>query len=164
MRISEPKKDINKFKEILLYILNKVSKKQIIKESLIYKILYFIDFDFYEKYEEQIMGLTYIKKRIGPVPLEFRDVFYEMKRSKDIIKLNKKYISFTKPNLTKIKNREIKIIDSVLNRLLKMDLSELREYCNRDVPCSVSEKNEIINYEAVFYRNKIYSVRNYGKL
>ena len=49
MRINVPQKNLGKFKEVLLYILNKVGSKSNIGETVIYKLLYFIDFDFYEK-------------------------------------------------------------------------------------------------------------------
>ncbi|MCX6007767.1 MAG: helix-turn-helix transcriptional regulator, partial [Chloroflexi bacterium] len=50
IRINVPEKNLGKFKEVLLYILNKVGSKPNIGESVIYKLLYFIDFDFYERY------------------------------------------------------------------------------------------------------------------
>ena len=66
MRISVPQKNVQKFKEVLLYILNKVGAKENIGETVIYKLLYFIDFDFYERYEEQLIGATYIKTNTAP--------------------------------------------------------------------------------------------------
>ena len=63
IRINVPQKNLEKFKEVLLYILNKVGSKPNIGETVIYKLLYFIDFDFYEKYEEQLIGATYIKNK-----------------------------------------------------------------------------------------------------
>ena len=69
VRINVPQKNLEKFKEVLLYILNKVGSKPNIGETVIYKLLYFIDFDFYEKYEEQLIGATYIKNRYGPTPI-----------------------------------------------------------------------------------------------
>ncbi len=45
----------------LLYVLNKVGCKYNVGETVLYKLLYFIDFDFYEKYEEQLIGATYVK-------------------------------------------------------------------------------------------------------
>src|SRR4030067_1604115 len=54
MRISVPQKNLQKFKEVLLYILNKVGSKPNIGETVIYKLLYFIDFEFYVKHEEQL--------------------------------------------------------------------------------------------------------------
>jgi len=61
MRISIPQKNLEKFKEVLLYVLSKVGGKPNVGEAVVYKLLYFIDFDFYEKFEEQLIGATYIK-------------------------------------------------------------------------------------------------------
>lgn len=47
-----------KAKEAILYLLNKcggMTKKKL------QCLLYFIDFDFYEKYEEHFLGFTYLK-------------------------------------------------------------------------------------------------------
>ncbi|GAI54154.1 unnamed protein product, partial [marine sediment metagenome] len=66
MRINVPQRNLEKFKEVLLYLLNKIASKPNIGETVLYKILYFIDFDFYEKYEEQLIGATYKKNRYGP--------------------------------------------------------------------------------------------------
>ena len=74
IRINLPQKNLNKFKEVLLYILNKVGSKPNIGETVIYKLLYFIDFDYYEKYEDQLIGATYLKNNYGPTPIEFRKV------------------------------------------------------------------------------------------
>src|SRR4030042_3366206 len=59
IRIVMPRANVKKFKEVLLYILSKVGAKPNIGETVLYKLLYFIDFDFYEKYEEQLIGATY---------------------------------------------------------------------------------------------------------
>ncbi|GAI19407.1 unnamed protein product, partial [marine sediment metagenome] len=55
IRINVPQKKISKFKEVLLYVLEKVGAKPNVGETVLYKLLYFIDFDFYEKYEEQLI-------------------------------------------------------------------------------------------------------------
>ena len=65
VRINVPQKNLSKFKEVLLYILNKAGSKPNVGESVIYKLLYFIDFNYYEKYEEQLIGATYIKNNYG---------------------------------------------------------------------------------------------------
>src|SRR3990167_2670304 len=61
MRISIPQKNLAKFKEVLLYVLSQVGGKPNVGETVLYKLLYFIDFDFYEKFEEQLIGTTYIR-------------------------------------------------------------------------------------------------------
>jgi hypothetical protein len=55
IRISVPQKNLKNFKEALLYILNKVGSKPNVGETVIYKLLYFVDFDYYEKFEEQFI-------------------------------------------------------------------------------------------------------------
>lgn len=71
VRIDIPQNNILKFKQVLLYILNKVGAKPNVGQTVIYKLLYFIDFDYYELFEEQLMGLTYIKDTYGPTPVDF---------------------------------------------------------------------------------------------
>ena len=61
MRINVPAKNLDRFREVLLYILGKVGSKPNVGETVIYKLLYFIDFNYYEKYEEQLIGATYLK-------------------------------------------------------------------------------------------------------
>ena len=60
IRNSQPKLNIKKAKNVILYLLNK-SNGAMTKEKL-FCLLYFIDFDFYEKYEEHFVGFTYYKK------------------------------------------------------------------------------------------------------
>ena len=47
MRVSVPEKNVKKFKEVLLYVLEKVGNKPNVGMTVLYKLLYFIDFDFY---------------------------------------------------------------------------------------------------------------------
>lgn len=59
MRRSTCEPKIDKAKEAILYILNALNETD--EESLM-NILYFLDFNFYEKYEEHFLGLNYLKK------------------------------------------------------------------------------------------------------
>jgi len=171
VRINVPQKNLEKFKEVLLYILNKVGSKPNIGETVIYKLLYFIDFDFYEKYEEQLIGATYIKNRYGPTPIEFKKVVDKMIEAGEIIRVEStyfeypqtKYLPLRKPDLSKLKAHEIEIIDEVLNRLSDMNASQISEYSHNDVPWLTTEDQERIEYEAVFYRTPPYSVREYSE-
>lgn len=169
IRISVPQKNLEKFKEILLYILNKVGSKPNIGETVLYKLLYFIDFNFYEKYEEQLIGATYIKNHYGPTPKEFTKIVSTME-GKELVKISDryfqypqtKYLPLREPRLTKLKANEIKTIDDVLEKLSDMNASQISDYSHNDVPWLTTEDGEIIDYEAVFYRILPYSVRSYG--
>lgn len=171
MRISVPQKNLQKFKEVLLYILNKVGAKENIGETVIYKLLYYIDFDFYEKYEEQLIGATYIKNKYGPTPVEFVKIIERMIEGKDIEKVKSEYFNFPqtkylpcrKPDLAKLKANEIEVIDDVLNRLSDMNGSQISTYSHNDVPWITTADGETIEYESVFYRTPPYSVRAYAE-
>ena len=171
VRINLPQKNLKKFKEVLLYILNKIGSKPNIGETVIYKLLYFIDFDFYEKYEEQLIGATYIKNHYGPTPIEFKKVVDKMTEDKEIIKVESnyfkypqtKYLPLRKADLSKLKAHEIEAIDDVLNRLSDMNAVQISEYSHNDVPWLTTEDEKIIEYESVFYRTSPYSMREYSE-
>ena len=169
MRISVPQKNLLKFKEVFLYILNKVGSKPNIGETVIYKLLYFIDFDFYEKYEEQLVGATYMKNQYGPTPIEFIKIVDQMINNEEIEKVKSgyfsypqtKYLPLRKPDLTKFKANEIEVINDVLNRLSDMNGAQISAYSHSDVPWITTNDDETIEYESVFYRTPPYSVRAY---
>lgn len=169
IRISVPQKNLEKFKEVLLYILGKVGSKPNVGQTVLYKLLYYIDFDFYERYEEQLIGATYIKNHHGPTPKEFVKIVEKME-GKDLVKVDDKYFKYPqtkylpkrKPDLTKLKAHEIKMIDEVIERLSDLNAAEISEYSHNDVPWQTTEEGAIIDYESVFYRTPPYSVRNYN--
>jgi len=170
-RISVPQKNAEKFKEVLLYILSKIGGRPNVGETVIYKLLYFIDFDFYEKFEEQLIGATYIKNHFGPTPVEFKTIVDDMIKNGEIVKvetsyfdhMQKKYLPVRDPDLTKLKDaRELQHIDEVIARLGEKNAKELSEYSHGDTPWIIAKDNQPINYEAVFYRGANTSVRNYG--
>ena len=167
IRINIPQKNLKKFKEVLLYILNKVGSKPNIGETVLYKILYFIDFDYYEKYEEQLIGATYQKNHYGPTPTEFIKIVKEME-GEDLKKIKDDYFKYPRtkylpkrePDLSSLNANEIQMIDTVLNRLADMNASQISKYSHGDVPWLTTEDGEIIEYESVFYRTNPYSVRD----
>ena len=169
MRINVPQKNLDKFREILLYILNKVGSKPNIGETVIYKLLYFIDFDFYEKYEEQLIGATYVKNHYGPTPIEFKKIVEKMIDDKQIVTVKDsyfdypqtKYLPLRKADLSGLRANEVELIDSVLNKLSDMNATQISDYSHNDVPWLTTEDGKIIEYEAVFYRTPMYSVREY---
>ena len=170
MRISVPELKVDKFREVLLYILNRVGSRPNVGETVIWKLLYFIDFDFYERYEEHLIGATYIKNKFGPTPVESAKIVSKMLESGEIIAVKtqrsgfdqKRYIANREPDLSKLKANEIKLIDEVLERLSHMGARQISEYSHGDIPWVTTEEQARIDYESVFYRTPQYSVRDYG--
>ncbi|MBU1123347.1 helix-turn-helix domain-containing protein [Patescibacteria group bacterium] len=169
MRINIPQEKMEKFREILLYILLKIGAKPNVGETVIYKILYFIDFDFYEKYEEQLMGLKYIKNHHGPSPVGFTKVVQQMEAEGDLVRVKskyfqydqKKYVPRREPDLSGVSSQELRHIDAELARLSDMNAAQIREFSHEDVPWKVHKMGELLDYEYVFYRESPYSMRSY---
>lgn len=144
IRINIPQENKEKFKNVLLYILNKVGAKPNVGKTVIYKLLYFIDFNHYEKYEKQIMGLTYIKAPKGPMPIKFEDMIKEMEKEQELTEINSKYfgkdqkkymplISIEKSQ-DNLSGSEIQTIDAVLNKYSDLSATEISELSHRDTP------------------------------
>ena len=169
LRISVPQKNVEKFREVVLYLLEQVGARPNVGETVIYKLLYFIDFDYYEKYEEQLIGATYQKNHFGPTPLEFRQIVDTMIEEGELETHTrdyhgypqKRYLPLREPNLAVLNGREIELIGEVIRRMSEMSATQISEYSHGDIPWLTAEDGEIIQYEAVFYRTPRYSVREY---
>lgn len=169
MRIILPRANVKKFKEVLLYVLEKAGARPHIGETAIYKLLYFIDFDYYEKFEEQLIGAKYIKNHFGPTPVEFKKITEQMIKNGEIEKIKskyfqhdqKKYLPRRQADLKILSAQEIQHIDEVLSRLSWKNATELSNYSHSDTPWRVHKMGEEISYETVFYRDDDHSVRNY---
>lgn len=170
VRISVPAKNVRKFKEVLLYLLSKVGAKPHVGETVLYKLLYFIDFNYYEKYEEQLIGATYIRNHHGPSPREFIKIVTEMIDKKELVLVKnkhfqfeqKKYLPLREPDLSQFNANEIKLIDDVLDQLSNMNAATISEYSHKDVPWVVTPAGKPIDYETAFYRTAPYSMRTYN--
>ena len=171
-RVGVPRENLQKFKEILLYILEKVGGKENVGQTVLYKLLYFIDFDYYEKYEKPIIGAHYIKNHYGPTPVSFIKVVRSMEetdeietvRSKYFQHEQKKYLPHRSPDLSTLNAQEKAHIDAVLARLSDKNATELSEYSHNDVPWAVAKSGQPIKYEHVFYRSDEYSQRSHEEL
>ena len=168
-RFTMPKLDKEKFKQVLLYILEKCGAKPNVGETVLYKLLYFCDFDFYELYEKPLTGMKYRKINYGPAPCDFDELVEEMIKNDELKRISteyygnpqKKYIPLINADLKEIGVEGKEVIDKVINKLSDMDATRIAEYSHQDIPCDTTPDKEVIDYELVFYRKPAYSVRNY---
>jgi len=166
-----PKFNKDKFKQVLLYILDKCGAKANVGETVLYKLLYFSDFNYYELFEEHLTGAAYRKISYGPAPYDFQHIVQEMIGEGKLKKVTTEY--FGKPqkkylplvnadiNLWKWSAREKEVIDKVIERLSGMDATTISEFSHEDIPWEVTKDKEIIDYDTVFYRKPPFSVRAY---
>lgn len=170
LQIRTVEKNPDKFKQVVLYVLNKVGEKPNVGETVLNKLLYFIDFDYYEKFEESLMGGTYLKNDYGPTSVELGPLIKEMQERGEIEAitserfgyLQKKYLARINPDLDILSEHEIGHIDEVLERLAGKSATELKQHSHEDMPWrSARDYKEPLSYESVFYRDERHSVREY---
>ena len=168
-RISVPQEKVEKFKEVLLYILERIGARPNIGEAVVCKLMYFIDFDYYEKFEEQLIGAKYIKNHFGPTPVAFPEIIAQMEEEGDLTRVikkyfqhdQKKYLPRRSADLSNFSAQEKELIDWEIERFKGFNATKMRDYSHRDVPWIGANDLQQINYEAVFSRTDEFSVRQY---
>ncbi|MBZ0242905.1 MAG: DUF4065 domain-containing protein [Bacteroidales bacterium] len=170
-RVSTPTLQLNKFKNVLLYLLESCAGKPNIGEIELYKLLYFSDFNYYELYEEHLTGAKYRKLPFGPVPEKLDTIINQMIVDGHLQRVKTTYfglpqtrfLPLTKPKLTELKASEIAVIDSVVEQMSDWSAAAISNYAHKDMPWLASKDGQLINYELAFYRELPFSVRNYSE-
>jgi transcriptional regulator with XRE-family HTH domain len=168
-RISVPTLQISKFKNVLLYILERCAGKPNVGETILYKLLYFSDFNYYEMYEEHLTGAAYRKLPYGPVPQKLDIIIGQMIENGQLKRVKTayhgypqtRYLPLEKANLTELRASEKEIIDRVIEQMSDWSAAMLSNYSHGDKPWKASKEGEEINYELAFYRRPPYSIRVY---
>ncbi len=172
LKVSIPKESKEKFEQVLLYILQKVGAKPNVGLTVLYKLLYFIDFGFYERYRKHLMGLTYIKNTHGPTPRNFKKLVSELEgkgvveevQSSFFKRDQKKYLPHKSPDLSKLSAQELAFIDEILLKYSDKTAKELSELSHKDTPWKAVQPRENLDYDLVFYRPDELSVGEYDEL
>ena len=170
-RISVPTLKVNKFKNVLLYILERCAGKPNVGETVLYKLLYFSDFNYYELYEEHLTGAKYRKLPYGPVPQKIDTIIGQMMESRQIKRIKTeyfdtmqtRYIPLVKADLTTLGASEKEVIDKVIEQMSDWSATAISNYSHKDLPWEVTDEGKDISYELAFYREQPYSVRVYNE-
>lgn len=169
LRISVPSLNINKFKNVLLYILESCAGKPNVGETVLNKLLYFCDFNFYELYEEHLTGARYRKLPYGPVPHRLDTIINQMIDNNQLKRIKTEYHGFpqtrymplVKAELTQLSAAEKTVIDNVIQQMSDWNANNISEYSHKDMPWLATNDGEYISYNLAFYRELPYSVRVY---
>lgn len=170
-RISVPTLQIDKFKNVLLYLLERCAGKPNVGETVLYKLLYFSDFNYYELYEAHLTGARYRKLPYGPVPQKLDTVLEQMIVANQIQRVRTeyhgypqtRYLPLEKADLTALKASETEVLDRVIEQMSDWSASAVSAYSHKDIPWMASKEGAEINYELAFYREAPFSVRNYDE-
>ena len=163
--------DFEKFKDVIHYVISECGYKENFTKNVLHNILYFNDFNFYELYEKSLTGEKYIRKFRGPVPVDFDEAVNQLtkenriRETKEMVVTFPKYTyeSLTEPPVNNLTQSEIDVIEENILKLSDMSCAKIHNYVHGDRPWRISDENDELNYEAVFYRKSGYSVRDYSQ-
>lgn len=127
----------------------------------IYKLMYFIDFEYYKTYKKSITGSKYYNWQYGPMPYGDSSDYaianiIEKGEAKDLWKkINDNTVQINYANLLEdvFSSEEKVVLDNILDRYGKLSGAELVAISHEDMPWKMTKKGEEINYEYVMWRD-----------
>lgn len=156
-----------KMMNVILYILSKCAGKPNLGKIVMNKLLYFIDFNYHEKYHESLTGTTYVKMPMGPVPKDGEELLQQMKEEWliDIVQgeyfwyMQTRLIPKAAPNMQQLTVAQLTEIDYVINQYGDKTGKRLTEFSHGDVPRKLTPKiGDEISYNFAHYRDSLYRV------
>ena len=158
-----------KMKNLILYILGKCGQRPNIGKTVLNKLLYFSDFNFYEKDgEHSISWLMYQKLPFGPVPQHIEQILAEMIADGEIFAFDgtfwehsqKRLIPQKEADLSAFSIIEIHEVDAVISTLGDKTAKWISDFSHEDTPYKATKNmGDIISYGLAYYRTPQYSVR-----
>ena len=161
--------DRQKLRQVLLYISGQVGARPNVGATVINKLLYFIDFDYYEQYGKSITGLSYIRNHYGPtahmptitstVQQMRADGQLEVVETPYFKHTQKKYLPLKSADLTELNAQELAHIDAELEKLGSKSANELSDLSHLDMPWMATKPGDVIDYQLAMYRTAATTTR-----
>lgn len=156
-----------KYQNVVLYLCKKLHGEVRGKKKLA-KLLYFADFDFYEKYQRSITGDVYKAYPKGPLPEGLNVIIAELVKEK---KLNvdtmrewgedyaptEIYRSAAAPDESVLEPEEKKMLDRVVRRYGGLNGEQLADLSHAEAPYTAAQPYQEVPYEFTYYRGTDFS-------
>src|ERR1035437_6624039 len=145
-----------KYQSVITYLCSKLGGEVRGKKKLA-KLLYFIDFDFYEKNQQSITGDIYRALPMGPFPIELDVITSEM-ATKNILTVKSEeggpgynptevYRCVPTSESSFLSEEETKMIDRVVMKYGHLNGKQLEDLSHAEAPYIATELKENIAYE-----------------
>lgn len=154
------KSEDKKYQSVILYLAHRLGGEIKGKKKLA-KLLYFADFDFFEKCQKSITGDTYKALPMGPFPVSLEKILADMAKDKKIIiKSDKQRADYNPTEVYKAKYQpenifskdEMATLDSVILKYGHLNGKQLEDLSHAEAPYIGTPPNQEIAYELAFYR------------
>ena len=151
-----------KYKNVILYLSKKIGQNGVWGKKKMYKLLYYIDFDFFEKYERPITGDIYHKLQMGPAPSYFDAIAQELKKQGLLqISINKTgnghndayvYKALANPKDNAFTAEEKAMLDRIIKLYGNKTGKQLENLTHKEAPYLAVEEGEEMPLELAHYR------------
>lgn len=150
-----------KYENVILYLCSKLGGEVRGKKKLA-KLLYYVDFDSFEKTQSSVTGDIYKALPMGPVPNSLQDVTREMVKSgainvesvseKEGLNPTEVYTCLKSPETSIFSSEEKQILDRVVVKYGHLNGRQLEELTHAEAPYNGTEPLQEIPYELAYYR------------
>jgi len=158
-----PINDISKkYENLILFILERANDVNLGKKKL-FKLLYFIDFDYYEKHEKSITGEQYVIHKYGPIPEKGEAVLRSMTKKKLVkpVKVSipphyeqHRFVPQKKADMRVFDGEELQHIEMTIERFSDFNGAEIEAVAKSDIPFQATKAcgGKTLDYDLAFYR------------
>ena len=157
-----------KYKNAILFFAHKIRNGTLGKLKLM-KLLYFLDFDFFEKYGRSVTGDEYLRFENGPVPRQAEKMIKKMLGRE--IKINNRKVAagyndqqhiepLTDFDVDVFSREELLMLEETANKWEKFSGAEMKSASHGEAPWIATKPNDVIDYNLAYYRNKYGEMAN----
>ena len=155
-----------KYKQAILYLCAKLGNEVRGKKKLA-KLLYFVDFDFFEKNQKYFTGDKYKALPMGPFPVSLNEMTAEMAKEKTLkvesvnehngYNATEVYTCLKDPKTSVFSKEEKEMLDRVIKKYGNLNGKQLEDLTHAEAPYVGTEPQKEIPYELAFYRGTDFS-------
>ena len=157
-----------KYKNAILFFAQKIQNGTLGKLKLM-KLLYYLDFDFFEKHGTSVTGDQYLRFENGPVPRMAEKIIKEMsgkeikitsRKIKEGMKDQQHIEAMSDFDINVFTKEEILMLENIASKWEKFSGSEMKAATHGEAPWISTKPNEVIDYNLAYYRNKYGEMAN----
>ena len=159
--------DVKKYESVVLYLAKQLGGELHGKKKLA-KLLYFVDFDYFEKHETSVTGDGYKALHMGPVPEQMTAIIKALEDEKRIsvsaVAEREGYLPTEIYTLTTedigqdlLSAEEKETVDHVVEKYGHLNGKELEILTHAEAPYLGTAPGGVIAYELAFYRGTDFS-------
>lgn len=129
-----------KYKNLILYLAQKVGAKPNVGETVFYKLIYFIETLAYKRLGHGLTNERFYKMQYGPVPASFQSITQAMIDENELDRVSGRYFTFMQTKYlprveaTGLTEAEREIVKTIISTLGRKSATELSDLSHKDEP------------------------------